>query len=138
MPTTFVSSIQQVGRSSAVGNSTFFYLIDGMDVDFTVEQIVESSDTVASQLPNHKYLINSLSATFIPSLTEQIPTVAIGDIVRWAGSSWELFYDASNAKTQTGIVFDKRTKSLYTYNNSSNRWVQLLSRQGTIDGGTFS
>jgi hypothetical protein len=112
--------------------------MEGTDIDFAVEQIVGSTDSIASQSPNSKYIINSLSASFTPSLTAQIPTVAVGDIVRWTGNSWELFYVAANPKTQVAIVYDKRTKALYTYNNQQNTWVQLLSRQGVIDGGTFS
>jgi hypothetical protein len=140
MPITFTSNLQQAGRAASISADSFFHLVDGTDIDFSVEKILIDGDVQTTQTPGQKFIVASTTAASaaVPSITTQIPTIAVNDIVRWTGNAWELYFDASNKRTPVGLIYDKRTDSLYTYNNILSGWVPLLSRLGVIDGGTFT
>ena len=124
-------SIEQSGRENTVGLSDYFYIMDGSDVNFAVEKILESAGETVETITNYKYVVkNAASSPISPE------GLGNNDIVRYNGNVWEIFKDVSNAKTNFGIIYDKRTQLFYQY-DSTNGWKSLI-RSGKIDGGTFS
>ena len=124
--------IEQSGRENTVGLSDYFYLMDGADVNFAIESILEAAvDPVQTQV-NNKYIVRNAAST--PISPEGLGN---NDIIRYIGNGvWEIFKDVSNTKTDFGIVYDKKTKLFYQY-DSTNGWKSLI-RSGKIDGGTFT
>ena len=124
-------NIEQSNRENTVGVSDYFYLMDGSDVNFAVEKILENGSESVETVVNYKYVVkNALSSPISP------PDLGNNDIVRYNGNEWEIFKDVSNTKTNFGIIYDKRTQLFYQY-DSTNGWKSLI-RSGKIDGGTFS
>ena len=124
-------NIEQSNRENTVGLSDYFYLMDGSDVNFGVEKILENGSESVETEVNYKYVVkNAASSPISP------PDLGNNDIVRYNGNEWEIFKDVSNTKTNFGIIYDKRTQLFYQY-DSTNGWKSLI-RSGKIDGGTFS
>ena len=124
-------TIEQSNRENTVGTSDYFYVVDGSDVNFAVEKILENSGESVSAVVNYKYVVKNASSSPISP-----PNLSNNDIVRYNGNDWEVFKKVSNSETNFGIIYDKRTQLFYQY-DSSNGWKSLL-RSGKIDGGTFS
>jgi hypothetical protein len=124
-------TIEQSNRENTIGTSDYFYVVDGSDVNFAVEKILENSGETVSAVVNNKYVVRNASSSPISP-----PSLSDNDIVRYNGTGWEVFKKVSNAETNFGIIYDKRTQLFYQY-DSSNGWKSLL-RSGKIDGGTFS
>jgi len=123
--------IEQSNRENTVGLSDYFYLVDGVDVNFAVESIIEAEGDPVQTEVNNKYIVrNAASSPISPQ------GLGNNDIVRYNGNDWEIFKDVSNTKTDFGIVYDKKTKLFYQY-DSINGWKSLI-RSGKIDGGTFT
>jgi hypothetical protein len=123
--------IEQANRENTVGLSDYFYLIDGADVNFAVESILEAEGDPVQTEVNNKYIVrNAASSPISPQ------GLGNNDIVRYNGNDWEIFKDVSNTKTDFGIIYDKKTKLFYQY-DSINGWKSLI-RSGKIDGGTFT
>ena len=124
--------IEQSGRENTVGLSDYFYLMDGADVNFAVESILEAAGDPVQNEVNNKYIVRNANNT-------PISPAGLGnnDIIRYIGNGvWEIFKDVSNTKTNFGIVYDKKTELFYQY-DSTNGWKSLI-RSGKIDGGTFT
>ena len=124
-------SIEQSGRENTVGLSDYFYIMDGSDVNFAVEKILEDQTESVETVNNYKYVVKNAADS--PISPEGLGN---NDVVRYNGNAWEIFKDVSNAKTNFGIIYDKRTQLFYQY-DSTNGWKSLI-RSGKIDGGTFS
>jgi hypothetical protein len=123
--------IEQSNRENTVGLSDYFYLVDGVDVNFAVESIIEAEGDPVQTEVNNKYIVrNAASSPISPQ------GLGNNDIVRYNGNDWEIFKDVSNTKTDFWIVYDKKTKLFYQY-DSINGWKSLI-RSGKIDGGTFT
>ena len=124
-------TIEQSNRENTVRTSDYFYVMDGSDINFAVEKILENSGESISATVNTKYIVRTISSSPIA-----LPNLADNDVVRHNGTEWQIFKSVGNSETNYGIVYDKRTQLFYQY-DSSNGWKPLL-RSGKIDGGTFS
>ena len=124
-------SIEQSGRENTVGLSDYFYIMDGSDVNFAVEKILEDQTESVETVNNYKYVVKNAADS--PISPEGLGN---NDVVRYNGNAWEIFKDVSNAKTNFGIIYDKRTQLFYQY-DSTNGWKSLI-RSGKIDDRTFS
>lgn len=135
MPIQVSERIEQVNRGTRLDDDNFYYAVNGSDIDFSVNGIIEDvNDTVGLEVAlDVKYIIRNASSTPIAT-----PGVSLNnnDIIAYNGSSWVLHKRVSNAETSFGIVYDRRTKLVYQY-DATNGWLPLLRKNGTIDGGTF-
>ena len=135
MPIQVSDRIEQVNRGTRLDDDNFYYTMNGSDIDFSVNAIIEDeNDTVGLIVATDvKYIIRNASSTPIAT-----PGVSLNnnDIIAYNGSSWVLHKRVSNAETSFGIVYDKLTKLVYQY-DATNGWLPLLQKNGTIDGGTF-
>jgi len=133
MPIEVADRIEQGNRGGRLENSNFYYSVNGSDIDFSVDGILESNVDSYDQATDKKYIIRN--STSIPMATPGI-SVNDNDILAYDGSSWVLHKRVSNPETSFGIVYDRRTKLVYQY-DATNGWLPLLRKNGTIDGGTF-
>ena len=133
MPIEVADRIEQGNREGRLENSTFYYSVNGSDIDFSVDGILESNVDSYDQATDKKYIIRNSAS--IPMPTPGI-SVNNNDILAYDGSSWVLHKRVANAETSFGIVYDRRTKLVYQY-DTDNGWLPLLRKNGTIDGGTF-
>jgi len=133
MPIQVADRIEQTNRSTRLEDANFYYSVNGSDIDFSVDGILESNVDSYEQVTDKKYIIRNSAS--IPMPTPGI-SVNNNDILAYDGSSWVLHKRVSNAETNFGIVYDKRTKLVYQY-DATNGWLPLLQKNGTIDGGTF-
>jgi hypothetical protein len=124
-------TLEPANRENTVLTSDYFYVVDGSDINFAVEKILENSGESISATVNTKYIVRTVSSSPI-----SLPNLADNDVVRHNGTEWQIFKSVGNSETNYGIVYDKRTQLFYQY-DSSNGWKPLL-RSGKIDGGTFS
>ena len=134
MPIQVADRIEQTNRSTRLEDANFYYSVNGSDIDFSVDGILESNGDSYEQVTDKKYIIRNSAS--IPMSTPGI-SVNDNDILAYDGSSWVLHKRVSNAETNFGIVYDKRTKLVYQYDATTNAWLPLLQKNGTIDGGTF-
>lgn len=136
MPIEVSDRIEQINRGTRLDDDNFYYTMNGSDIDFSVNAIIEDEyDTVGlDQSTDVKYIIRNASSTPI-----QTPGVSLNDndIIVYNGSNWVLHKRVGNSETNFGIVYDKRTKLVYQYDATTNAWLPLLQKNGTIDGGTF-
>jgi hypothetical protein len=123
-------TIEQSNRENTVRTSDYFYVMDGSDINFAVEKILENSGETISATVNTKYIVRNVSSSPI-----SLPNLANNDVVRYNGNEWQIFKSVGNPETDYGIVYDKRTQLFYQY-DASNGWKSIL-RSGKIDGGTF-
>ena len=123
-------TLEQANRENTVGTSDYFYVVNGSDIDFAVEKILENVSESVSETVNYKYIVRNASSTPI-----SVASLQNNDIIRYNGNSWEIFKKVSNGETNFGMVYDKRTQLFYQY-DPSNGWKSLI-RSGKIDGGTF-
>ena len=133
MPIQVADRIEQTNRSTRLEDANFYYSVNGSDIDFSVDGILESNVDSYEQVTDKKYIIRNSAS--IPMPTPGI-SVNNNDILAYDGSSWVLHKRVSNAETNFGIVYDKSTKLVYQY-DATNGWLPLLRKNGTIDGGTF-
>jgi hypothetical protein len=136
MPIQVSDRIEQQNRGTRLDDDNFYYTMNGSDIDFSVNAIIEDvNDTVGLVVAlDVKYIIRNASST--PIATPGVD-VANNDIIAYNGSNWVLHKRVSNAETSFGIVYDKRTKLVYQYDAIALAWLPLLQKNGTIDGGTF-
>jgi hypothetical protein len=50
-------TLEQSGRENAVGLSDYFYILDGSDVNFAVEKILEDQTESVETVNNYKYVV---------------------------------------------------------------------------------
>jgi len=136
MPIQVSDRIEQSNRGIRLEDENFYYSINGSDIDFSVNAIIEDeNDTVGLIVATDvKYIIRNASST--PIATPEV-SLNNNDIIAYNGSNWVLHKRVSNPETNFGIVYDKRTKLVYQYDATTNAWLPLLQKNGTIDGGTF-
>jgi hypothetical protein len=133
MPIQVADRIEQTNRSTRLEDANFYYSVNGSDIDFSVDGILESNVDSYEQATDKKYIIRNSAS--IPMPTPGI-SVNNNDILAYDGSAWVIHKRVSNAETNFGIVYDKSTKLVYQY-DATNGWLPLLRKNGTIDGGTF-
>ena len=114
--------ILQQNRESNVSSTNFFHVIDSQNVDFNVKGIQTDNTLVPSATNESKYVITnpaSLNAGF-----GNITDLGAGDIVRHDGTSFKVYLDVSNTKTDEGsLIYNEGDKQYYFYNGSS--WVNF-------------
>lgn len=132
MPINLISDIAQKNRSANVTSSAFFYLIDTSNIDYRIKGIQQDNTLVPDLIPGSKYIIrnpNSLNASF-----GSIPGVSFNDIVIRDLTSFILYIDVSNSKTnQGGLVYNDSDDKLYYYNGTDWRSLGLGSLVGTTN-----
>ena len=133
MPIQVADRIEQTNRGTRLEDANFYYSVNGSEIDFSVDGILESNVDSYEQATDKKYIIRNSAS--IPMLTPGI-SVNNNDILAYDGSAWVIHKRVSNAETNFGIVYDKSTKLVYQY-DATNGWLPLLRKNGTIDGGTF-
>lgn len=132
MPIVLSTSISQSDRSNRVSSpSAFYHLVEGADVDLSVEKILGPAPDTYNSPPQFgdKYILRSTDAISPDGAN-------LNDIVIWDGNEFIIHQKMTNTKTRFGLVFDKRTKKFYHYVDATTGWVPIL-RSGSVDGGTF-
>ena len=124
-------TLEPANRENTVMTSDYFFVVDGADINFAVDKILENASETISATVNTKYIVRSTSSSPI-----SIANLANNDVVRHNGTEWQIFKSVGNSETNYGIIYDKRTQLFYQY-DPTNGWKPLL-RSGKIDGGTFS
>lgn len=139
MAVEIATNITPNARPSRVSSPTLFYhLVDGLDVNFSVETIISGND--ASPNPSEvgtRYLLFPNRSVFTPPP----PNDKNYSVIEYAGkvegvNQWTLIFDPDNTKTNFGLLFVKDEKKFYQFVDSTMGWIPILSR-GSIDGGTF-
>jgi len=124
--------ILQQNRENNVSSTNFFHVIDSQNIDFSVKGIQSDNKLVPSTTNESKYVItnpNNLHSDF-----GSIIGLGSGDIVRHDGTSFKIYLDVSNSKTDEGcLVYNESDKQYYFYNGSS--WVNfgITNFQGTAN-----
>lgn len=136
MPVEIATNIAPNARPTRVSNSTFFHLVDGLDVNYSVETIISGNDSAPTpSVIGTRYLL-------FPNRTGFTPAVGIDyGIVEFTGSvggvsQWGLTFDPTNPKTDFGFVYVTDEKKFYQFIDSTLGWIPILTK-GSVDGGTF-
>lgn len=134
MPIEVATDITQQGRPDRVSDEDFFYIIEGADVDFGVEQIIRGSDVPSSPSTGDKFLLFPNRTMFTPP--EPINNTGYFVIEYLGNGNWGIVLDCENTKTAVGLVFVKNLKKFYQFIDNTIGWKPLLA-SGSVDGGTF-
>jgi hypothetical protein len=129
MPITLIDIIKQQNRDATSGD--FFFMVDSGDVNFKVQGIQVDATLDPGTTTDYKYIltdVGNLNAGF-----GSISGVGNNDIVRYTGSAYEIFLDASN-KQQGTIVFNEGDSKFYGFDGSS--WQELGSGVAGPTGAT--
>lgn len=137
MPVEIATNIVPNARPSRVSSPTlFFHLVDGLDVNYSVETIISGNDLAPNPTEvGTRYLL-------FPNRTNFTPAAGVDyGIVEFTGSvggvnQWGLTFDPANAKTNFGLLFVKDEKKFYQFVDSTEGWKPILTT-GAVDGGTF-
>ena len=130
MPINFTDKLEQTNRQQNVSTGAFFHLMSAMDVDFTVEKIIQPlEDTAIISANGVKYVVLEPFGALSPSGAND------GDIVIYLDGMWQVYTDVSNPETAYPIIFDKRTQKFYQRTN--NEWIPIINSKSSLDGGTF-
>jgi hypothetical protein len=133
MPIEVATDITQQGRSDRVSDEDFFYIIEGADVNFGVERIIQGSDIPSSPSTGDKFLVFPGRTLFTPP---EIDNTGHFVIEYLGNGNWGIVLDCENAKTAVGLVFVKDIKKFYQFVDNTIGWKPLLA-SGSVDGGTF-
>lgn len=126
------STLIQDDRKDRATSSNFYHLMHSADVDHTVELINDGySDAIPAEQYGKKAIVKNAGSSQIT-----VQNLGNNDIVMWNGTEWEIYMDVSNASTNNGIVFDKRTQKFYQY-TPVNGWSAIVDGKSTVDGGTY-
>jgi hypothetical protein len=132
MPIELISNIAQKNRAANVTSTAFFYLMDTSNIDYRIKGIQENNSLSPDLTTGSKYIIRnaaSLHANF-----GTITDVANNDIVIRTTSSFVLYVDVSNTKSnQGGIVYNDADDKLYYYNGTNWKSLGLGSLVGTTN-----
>lgn len=134
MPITIIDILGQQNRQANVGLSSFFHLVNSADVNFKINGIQEDATLNPSLTEDVKYIVKDV-ANLHANFAGVTAIASNDDIVRRNASSWELFVDVSNPKTNGGIlVYNIEDGLLYYYGgiSGSQEWKVV----GTGSGGT--
>lgn len=135
MPVEIATNLVQTSRPSRVSSpSLFYHLVDGLDVNHSVETIISGSDPAPTpSVVGTRYLLFPNRTMFTPAGASNYSVVEYtGD----SGNPWSLYFDPANTKTNFGLVFVKDEKKFYQFVDSTEGWKPILA-SGSVDGGTF-
>ena len=128
MPITLIDILKQQNRNATSGD--FFFMLDSGDINFKVQGIQVDASLSPGTTTDFKYIVEDVSALNAGFGT--ITGVGDNDIVRYNGSAYEIFLDASNKQDGT-IVFNEGDSKFYGFNGTA--WQELGSGAG---GGTLA
>lgn len=133
------TNIAPVSRATRVSSPTlFFHLVDGLDVNHSVETIISGADSAPNPTEvGTRYLLFPNRSVFTPAP----PNDKDYSVIEYAGkvggvNQWILSFDPDNTKTNFGLLFVKDEKKFYQFVDSTTGWIPILSK-GSVDGGTF-
>lgn len=136
MPVEIATNIAPNARPSRVSSPTFFHLVDGLDVNYSVETIISGNDPAPEpSVIGTRYLLFPNRVVFNPPVEVNYGIVEYTGIV---GSvrQWGLTFDPTNPKTDFGFVYVKDEKKFYQFIDTTLGWIPILTK-GSVDGGTF-
>ena len=133
MPITLIDTLKQSNRSANVGTSSFFHMLESIDINFRVTGIqTDATDphTGSAAATGERWVITDYSArstSYFDNLT-----CADGDIVERTGTNtWVILVDVSNTlpandlnDTNEGILVYAKDKNLFYFYNGS-AWVAI-------------
>jgi len=132
MPINLISNIAQKNRAANVSSEAFFYLVDTANIDYRIKGIQENASLAPDLTVGSKYIIRNpenLHATF-----GSIVGLQVNDIVIRDTSSFSIYVDVSNTKTnEGGLVYNDADDKLYYYNGTDWRSLGLGSLVGTAN-----
>lgn len=134
MPITIIDILGQQNRQANVSLSSFFHLVNSADVNFKINGIQQDATLNPSLTEDVKYIVKDV-ANLHANFAGVTAIASNNDIVRRNATSWELFVDVSNTKTNGGIlVYNIADGLLYYYGgiSGSQEWKVV----GTGSGGT--
>jgi len=132
MPIELISNIAQKNRSANVTSGAFFYLVDTSNIDYRINGIQNDASLSPSLTQGSKYIIRNPSNLHVDFGT--ISGLSTNDIVIRGTSSFSLYVDVSNTKTnQGGVVYNDADDKLYYYNGTDWRSLGLGSLVGTAN-----
>ena len=132
MPIELISNIAQKNRSANVTSSAFFYLVDTSNIDYRINGIQNDASLSPSLTQGSKSIIRNPSNLHVDFGT--ISGLSTNDIVIRGTSSFSLYVDVSNTKTnQGGVVYNDADDKLYYYNGTDWRSLGLGSLVGTAN-----
>lgn len=135
MPIEFSSDLRQIDRVNSATNSNFFHLINGEDIDFSVQKIMITGSTLPSPLiPGSKFL-RGHGGSFSPHTLPA--TSGTWDILRWNGLAFETYLYVQNPETNFGLIYNREDGKWYQFVDTTEGWKPII-RSGKIDGGTWS
>jgi len=123
MPITLIDILKQQNRDATSGD--FFFMVDSGDVNFKVQGIQEDATLNPGLTTDNKYILEDVSALNVNFGT--ITGVGDNDIVRYNGTAFEIFLDASNKQDGT-IVFNEGDSKFYGFDGTA--WQELGSGAG--------
>lgn len=131
MPVTLISNILQQNRQTNVSNNSFFHLLDAANINFNVNAIQTDNTLVPVLTLDNKYIIKNASS--LNTSFGSISGLQNNDIVRYNGTTFELYLDVSNSKTDRGtFVFNIADSKNYVYTGS--QWAVLGTDFSGITG----
>ena len=132
MPINLISNIAQKNRAANVSSEAFFYLVDTANIDYRIKGIQENASLAPDLTVGSKYIIRNpenLHTTF-----GSIVGLQVNDIVIRDTSSFSIYVDVSNTKTNKGgLVYNDADDKLYYYNGTNWRSLGLGSLVGTAN-----
>ena len=123
MPISLIDIIKQSGRDAT--SSDFFFMLDSGDINFKIQGIQEDATLNPTLTTDNKYILEDVSA--LNANFGTITGVGDNDIVRYNGTDFEIFLDASNKQDGT-IVFNEGDSKFYGFNGTA--WQELGSGAG--------
>jgi hypothetical protein len=123
VPITLIDILKQQNRDATSGD--LFFMVDSGDVNFKVQGIQEDATLNPGLTTDNKYILEDVSA--LNANFGTITGVGDNDIVRYNGTTFEIFLDASNKQDGT-IVFNEGDSKFYGFNGTA--WQELGSGAG--------
>ena len=119
--------IEQLNRESNLTGPGFFHLLHSANVDFTVDGIVGTDPSqYGSYSPTtygQKYIVTDASVWLTFSAQALISTASENDIIQKGSSTWQLYLDSNNSKTEGTIVYNKHDNKFYFFDGTN--WVAV-------------
>ena len=135
MPITLIDTLKQSNRAANVSSSSFFHMLESIDVNFRVTGVQTSNtdpmDGTDEAAVGERWVITDYSERNTDYF-ENLGAVGDGDIVEKTGAdTWVTLVDVSNTSpsnnlndTDKGILVYAKDKNLFYFYNGS-AWVAI-------------
>ena len=134
MPINLISNIAQKNRAANVSSEAFFYLVDTANIDYRISGIQNNVSFIPDLTPGKKYIIRNPNPPNLHPSFGTIDGLGTNDIVIRDTSSFSIYVDVSNTKTnEGGLVYNDADDKLYYYNGTDWRSLGLGSLVGTAN-----